>query len=171
MELDKILAISGKPGLFKIVAETKIGVVVESMTDKKRFTAFAHQKISTLKEISVFTEDEDIPLKDVLKKIFEKQSGEKTISHKSDAKELKSLMAEILPNYDRDRVYTSDIKKIVMWYNLLQEQGLLEFEEEKSDEEKPDEENAGANSDEVSSNEDNSSENANREETQTDSEK
>jgi len=136
MDLSKILAISGKPGLFNSVAQTKTGVVVESLIDGKRFPAFAHERISSLAEISVFTVDDDLPLEDVFKKIFEKYDGKKTIDHKASGDELKAFMLEILPDYDQDRVYTSDIKKIAMWYNLLVEKDMLDFtgEEEAADE-------------------------------------
>jgi hypothetical protein len=130
MELSKILAITGRPGLYKMLAQTKNGLVVESLLDGKRLTAFSHERISSLEEISIFTTDEDLPLKDVLKKIFDKQNGEKAISHKSDAKELKAFFKEAVPNYDEENVYVSDIKKVIQWYNLLQEHNLLEFDEE-----------------------------------------
>ena len=130
MELSKILAITGRPGLYKMLAQTKNGLVVESLLDGKRLTAFSHERISSLEEISIFTTDEDLPLKDVLKKIYDKQNGEKAISHKSDAKELKEFFKEAVPNYDEENVFASDIKKVIQWYNLLQEHNMLEFEEE-----------------------------------------
>jgi hypothetical protein len=134
MDLSKILAISGKPGLYKNIAQTKSGVVVESLTDGKRFPAFAHERISSLAEISVFTTDEDVPLKDVFRKIYEKYEGEKCIDHKVSGDELKAFLEEILPDYDRERVYTSDIKKIVMWYNLLVEKEMMDFSDEEEEE-------------------------------------
>ncbi len=148
MELSKILAITGRPGLYKMLAQTKNGLVVESLLDGKRLTAFSHERISSLEEISIFTTDEDLPLKDVLKKIYDKQNGEKAISHKSDAKELKEFFKEAVPNYDEENVYASDIKKVIQWYNLLQEHNMLEFEDE---EDKPAEEKV----DESESTEDN----------------
>jgi len=132
MDLSKILAISGKPGLFESVAQTKTGVLVESLVDGKRFPAFAHERISSLAEISVFTVDDDLPLKDVFRKIHEKYEGKQAIDHKAGGNELKAFMLEILPDYDQDRVYTSDIKKIVMWYNLLAEKDMLDFSEEEA---------------------------------------
>ena len=143
MDLTKILAISGKPGLYNMVAQTKSGVIVESLLDKKRFPAFSHDRISSLAEISIFTTDEDLPLKDVLKKVFEKYSGGSAISNKSSNNELKAFMEEILPNYDKDRVYVSDIKKLVFWYNLLQENGLLDFSEEEKADDAPEVETTG----------------------------
>lgn len=139
MDLSKLLAISGKPGLFKSLAQTKTGVVVESLIDGKRFPAFAHERISSLAEISVFTNEDDVPLEKVFKKIYEKYEAKQAIDHKSDGKELKAFMLEILPDYDQERVYTSDIKKIVMWYNLLVEKDMLDFTEDESEEESKEE--------------------------------
>ena len=130
MDLSNILAISGKPGLYKNVAQTKTGVIVESIEDGKRFPAFAHERISSLGEISIFTVEEDVPLEDVLKKIYEKYDGQKVTDAKSDGESLKAFMEEVLPTYDKDRVYTSDIKKLVQWYNLLVKHDMLDFNEE-----------------------------------------
>lgn len=137
MNIKGIIAISGRPGLFKVVAQSKNSVIVESMIDKKRFPAYASEKISTLEDISIFTYDEDVKLTDVFKTIFDKYEGAECISHKSDAKELSKTLIEILPNYDQDRVYPSDVKKIFQWYNLLHSAGLMvaEEEEEKKTEE------------------------------------
>jgi len=133
MDLSKILAISGKPGLFQNIAQTKTGVIVESLVDGKRFPAFSHERISSLAEISVFTQSEDVPLKTVLKKIFEKYQGGKAIDHKASGAELRDFMEEVAPDYDKERVYSSDIKKLVMWYNLLVEKGLLDFSDEENE--------------------------------------
>lgn len=130
MDLSEILSIAGKPGLFKVVAQTKSGVVVESLLDKKRLTAFASDRMSSLEEISVFTEDDDLPLRDVFKSISDKQEGKEAINHKSDGKDLKAFFEEVMPDYDKERVYTSDIKKIIQWYNLLLKNEMLNFEEE-----------------------------------------
>ncbi len=139
MELKDILAISGKPGLFKNIGNSKNGVIVESLIDGKRFPAFAHERISSLAEVSIFTLEDDIPLQDVFKKIFEKYEGKEAIDSKSVSGELKEFMKEVLPDYDEERVYSSDIKKIVTWYNLLISKNILEFpepeEEEKTEEE------------------------------------
>ncbi len=142
MDLKGILSIGGYSGLYKLIKQTKNGFVVESLTDKKRMQAFATSKISTLEDIAIYTETGEVSLKDVFKKIFEKENGKKTISHKSSADELKNLFAEVLPDYDRDRVYVSDIKKVINWYNQLVELNLIDLkedEEEKEDEEKKDE--------------------------------
>lgn len=130
MDLKDILAISGRPGLYQNIGQSKNGVIVESLIDGKRFPAFAHERISSLAEISVFTHGEDIELKAVFKKIFEKYEGKEAIDAKSDGNTLKAFMKEILPDYDEDRVYTSDIKKMLSWYNLLASKSLLEFPEE-----------------------------------------
>ncbi len=135
MDLSKILAITGKPGLYKHIAQSKTGIVVESVLDNKRSSAFASDQISTLNDISIFTTDEDIKLEDVLKKIFDKEDGKVTISDKSGTSELKKYFEEVLPEYDKDRVYISDIKKVIKWYNILAENNILEFDEDKSSEE------------------------------------
>lgn len=134
MDLSKILAISGKPGLYKMLSQTKNGLVVESMTDGKKFTAFSHERISTLEEISIYTEDEDRPLKDILKAIHDMQEGKPAISHKASGEELKDFFEKAVPDYDKDNVYVSDIKKVLNWYNLLHEQSLLDFTEEEKEE-------------------------------------
>ena len=116
MSLDKILSISGKPGLYQIVTQTRTGAVVESLIDKKRITVAAHSNISILSEIAIYTLTEEVPLRDVLKKVKEKESGKPTsISHKDSKDTLEEFFFEILPDYDEDRVYPSDIKKVVQW--------------------------------------------------------
>jgi hypothetical protein len=141
MGLDKILAISGKPGLYEIVAQTRTGAIVQSLLDKKRITVGAHSNISILSEIAIYTLTEEIPLRDVLKKIKDKENGEQTsISHKDGKDALEEYFFEVLPDYDEDRVYPSDIKKVVQWYNLLHKNNLLdileaELEDESSEEE------------------------------------
>lgn len=130
MDLNEILSIAGKAGLYKVVTQSKNGVIVESLLDGKRATAFAHERISSLEEISIFSETEDVPLKQVFKIISEKQEGKEAISHKSSGKDLKTFFLDIMPDYDQDRVYVSDIKKVLQWYNLLLKKDMLEFEEE-----------------------------------------
>jgi len=141
MDLSKILSITGRPGLYKVVGESKSNIVVESLTDGKRGPAFSHERISTLKDISIYTEDEDVPLEDVFKKIFELVDGKPVLNpKKASANEIKELFAKALPDYDRDSVYVSDMKKVFTWYNFLLEKGLMEFtEEEKTDEKSTDE--------------------------------
>ena len=127
MSLDKILSIAGKPGLFKIVTQTRSGAVVESLIDKKRLTVGAHSNISILSEIAIYTLTEEIPLPEVLEKIKVKESGKPTaISHKAPKVELEEYFFEVLPEYDEDRVYPSDIKKVIQWYNILQKNMMLD---------------------------------------------
>lgn len=139
MSLDKILAISGKPGLFEIVTQTRTGAVVQSLIDRKRITVGAHSNISILSEIAIYTLAEEVPLRDVLKKVKDKEEGQPTsVSHKDSKDALEEYFFNVLPDYDEDRVYPSDIKKVIQWYNLLQKNdllGALETEEEASDEE------------------------------------
>lgn len=138
MDLTEIMSISGKPGLYKMISQTKNGMLVESMLDQKRFPVFAHEKISSLEEISIFTETDDLPLKDIFKKINDLLEGGKALSHKSSAEELKEFFEDVVSDYDKERVYVSDIKKVIQWYNLLHEKEMLDFTEE--EEEKEDEE-------------------------------
>jgi hypothetical protein len=127
MTLDKILSISGKPGLYKIVTQTRNGFVVESLIDKKKVSVNIHSNISVLSEIAVYTLTEELPLRDVLKKIRDKEdSKQASISHKDSKDKLEEYFFEVLPDYDEDRVYTSDIKKIVQWYNLLEKHDMLD---------------------------------------------
>ena len=127
--LKDILSISGQPGLFKMVSKGTNSVIVESLLTGKRFPAFSSHKITSLEDIAIFTHSDEIPLKDVLKKIAEKENLGKTIDPKSHDGELKNFFKQLLPDYDDNRVYTSDIKKVVGWYNLLQEKEMLNFEE------------------------------------------
>ena len=139
MDLTGILSLSGKSGLFKSVAQTKNGLIVESLIDKKRFPAYVSDKVSSLEDICIFTADEDLPLKDVFELIYKKEQGKACIDHKSNDAALKKYMEEVLPAYDKDRVYVSDMRKLFMWYNLLVEHGLLapdEKEETKAEEKK-----------------------------------
>ena len=131
--LKDILSISGFGGLYKFISQGRAGIIVESLVDNKRMNASATAKISALEDIAIFTETEDIPLNDVFKAIFEKENEGVSINHKSSGNELKSYLAEVLPDYDRDRVYVSDIKKVINWYNILHKLKLLNFEEEKAE--------------------------------------
>ena len=140
--LKGILAISGQPGLFKLIAESKNNIIVESLETGKRMPAYSTTKISALEDIAIYTDVDDVPLKEVFKAIDEKEDGGKAISHKSSGKELKDYLGEVLPNYDRERVYVSDIKKVILWYNILHEKDMLDFSEEEennTDNEQPEE--------------------------------
>lgn len=135
MDLKDLLSISGKPGLYRTVGQNKNSLIVESIQDGKKMPVYSAHKISALEDISIYTYEEDIPLKEVFSKIMEKENGGQAISHKSSNSELKEYMSEVLPDYDEDRVYTSDLKKIFSWYNNLQENNLLVVEENSGAEE------------------------------------
>ncbi len=138
--LKDILSISGYGGLYRYISQGRSGIIVESLEDKNRMNASATAKISALEDIAIFTDTEDLPLKDIFKKISEKENGGLAIAHKSSANELKNYFAEVLPDYDRDRVYVSDIKKVINWYNILHKFEMLNFEEEEVKEEEVKEE-------------------------------
>jgi len=127
MDLKEILSVSGKPGLFKTIAQTKTGVIIESLIDSKRIQAFASDKISSLGEISIFTTDEDMPLREVFRLIREKSGDQPAPDAKSDDNALKAFFETIVPDYDKERVYTSHIRKLVQWYNLLIANGITDF--------------------------------------------
>lgn len=135
--LKTILSISGKPGLYKLVSQGKNMLVVESLIDKKRIPAYAKDKIISLGDIAIYTDEEETPLYEVLTSIKDKEKAEKSSLNPSAAKpdELRRYMQEILPNYDRERVYPSDIKKLLNWYNILIENGITDFTPEKKEEE------------------------------------
>jgi hypothetical protein len=136
MDLTKILSISGKPGLYKMVGEAKNKIIVESLIDGKRHPAFSHDKISSLKEISIYTNEEDIPLEDVLKNIYKVMEG-KPVEHpkKISSADIKKLFEKALPNYDKDAVYVSNMKSIFSWYNILLENNLIDLEIKKEESE------------------------------------
>lgn len=135
--LKTILSISGKPGLYKLVSRGKNMLIVESVADKKRFPAYGNEKIISLGDIAMYTDSEDIPLSQVFTSMKKKENGALATLDvkKASANELGAYLAEVLPNYDRDRVHVSDIKKLISWYNLLVNAGLTDFEEEAAEEE------------------------------------
>jgi hypothetical protein len=133
--LKEILAISGQGGLFKSISQTKNAIIVESLIDGKRMPAYASSRISALEDISIFTDEGDVKLVEVFKRIHEKESGAKTLDAKNvSSDQLKRYFAEVLPEYDRERVYVSDIKKVIAWYNLLVDKSLLDFSQEETTE-------------------------------------
>jgi hypothetical protein len=141
MILKDILAISGEPGLFKFIAQGKNAIIVEHLETKKRSSAFGSAKVSSLEDIAVFTNKEDLPLGKVFDLIHEKENGGPAIDSKTDTGKLKVWFEGILPEYSKDKVYTSDIKKVAQWYNILNKLNLLIKEEpEKAAEEKSPEE-------------------------------
>ncbi len=136
MSLDSILSISEKPGLFKLITQTRSGFIVESLIDGKRLSVNLRSNVSLLSEIAIYTLEEEVPLKEVLKKIKTKESGNKTaISHKDTKDNLEEYFFSILQDYDEDRVYPSDIKKVIRWYNILQENNMLDLLEDDSKDE------------------------------------
>ena len=139
MSLEKILAIGGKPGLFKLITQTRAGFVAESLLDGKKVSVGLRSNVSVLSEIAIYTLDEEIPLRQVFLNIQVKEKGGKTsVGHKEEKIKLEEYFFEVLPDYDEDRVYASDIKKVIQWYNLLHENGVTDFsgdDEEGSSEE------------------------------------
>lgn len=131
MDLSKILSISGMSDLFKVVAQGKSGLIVESLADKKRIPVHSSSKVSVLDNISIYVNNGDtIPLQDLLKKIYEKQKGSQAPDSKSSDVELKKFFEEILPDYDKEKVHTSDIRKAILWYNLLLKTDIFTKKEE-----------------------------------------
>lgn len=134
--LKTVLSISGKPGLYKLVSRGKNMLIVESLIDKKRFPAYGNEKIISLGDIAMYTDAEDVPLQKILQAIKQKENGA-TVTldiKKASSNELYSYLELVLPNYDRDRVHASDIKKLISWYNLLVANGMTDFEETSSEE-------------------------------------
>ena len=133
--LKEILSISGKPGLYKLISNTSNALIVESLLDGKRFPAYSNAKIISLEDISIYTEDEDMPLKEVFKRIYKKEEGKPTINHKEASNVITNYIESVVPEYDADRVYVSDMRKMIQWYNLLLEKNMLNLEEEEEKEE------------------------------------
>lgn len=131
MKLDKILAIAGKPGLFELKIQTRSGFVAESLLDGKKITVGMRSNVSLLSEISMYTYSEEKPLVEIMRAIAVKENEGAAISHKEDNSKLIAYFKEILPDYDEDRVYASDIKKLLNWYNILQAKGMVSKEEPK----------------------------------------
>ncbi|MEO2060560.1 MAG: DUF5606 domain-containing protein [Mesonia sp.] len=129
MSLEKVLAISGKPGLYELKAQTRGGFVAESLADGKKISVNVRHNVSMLSEIAMYTYTEEVPLRAVFDKIAEKEDGKEAISHKESKAKLEEYFKEILPEYDEDRVYASDIKKVFQWYNILVKAGITDFSE------------------------------------------
>ena len=127
MELKEILAVSGYPGLYKFVAQSTRGVIVEALADGKRMNVPSNARVSSMTDISVFTESEDRPLADVFTAFYTHTGGKPTVGHKEDAAKVEAAFAEVVPDYDPDRVHFSDMKKIIQWYNVLVAAGMAEF--------------------------------------------
>lgn len=137
MSIEKILAISGKPGLYALKLQTRTGFVAESLSDGKKVTVGLRSNVSLLSEISVYTYDGEIRLSEVFRAIAAKEDNGPAISHKEDNATLTNYFREALPDFDEDRVYASDIKKILNWYNMLQAKGLVSKDEPAAAEEAP----------------------------------
>ncbi|MDG1327939.1 MAG: DUF5606 domain-containing protein [Flavobacteriaceae bacterium] len=135
MNLEKILTISGKPGLYQLQNQTRNGFLATSLIDGKKISVSARQNVSILSEIAIYTLTKELPLSEVFTKIHKKEKGGEAISHKSKKDELEEYFFDILPDYDEDRVYPSDIKKIIQWYNLLTKNGISQFNDKSSEEE------------------------------------
>lgn len=129
MVLKDIIAISGEPGLFKFLAQGKNAIIVEHLETGKRTTTFSSAKVSSLEDISIFTESEDLPLGKVFDRIYEKENGGPTVDTKTSPENLKKYFEEIVPDYSREKVYLSDIRKVFIWYNILHKKNMLIREE------------------------------------------
>ena len=136
MNLDKLINITGKKGIYKVISRGKNIVIVESLLDKKRIPLHSSNQANMLEEIGIYTYTDTIPLTDVFKKISKKESYKETISHKSNKDELLNYFREILPEYDEEKVYISDIKKVLQWYNILLEHGIIKEEGKEKEKEK-----------------------------------
>lgn len=132
--LKEILSIAGEPGLQRLISNASNAIIVESLIDGKRFPAYSNSKIIALEDISIYTENEDMPLKEVFKRIYDKENGKPAINHKESQEKITAYFNEIVPEYDKERVYISDIRKIIQWYNLLVSRGILNFEQEQKTE-------------------------------------
>ncbi len=119
MSLEKIIAISGKPGLFEIISKTKSGLIVEALSDGKRFPVNGLHNVITLNDIAIYTYEEEVPLREVFLNIHNKENGKAAIDPKSDKESLLNYFGEVLPEFDTDRVYASNVKKVITWYNAL----------------------------------------------------
>ena len=133
MELKDFISVAGKSGLHTIVGKSKNNVIVESLKDKKRFPIFNTNKISALSDISIYTYDEEILLSELFDRIQKKYKKEAAISHLESSEELKKVFEELVPNYDQEQVYNSDIKKVFQWYNILHDTDNLIKEESKEE--------------------------------------
>ena len=132
MNLESIISVTGKPGLFKVVSQTKNGLIVESISDGKRMPVNAAEKVSALSDISVYTYEGDIPLSEVYDMLYKKTAGKASVSHKSKPEELQAALQEIVEDFDKERVYNSDLKKMFQWFNILIAADLLKPEKKEA---------------------------------------
>lgn len=147
MEFKEIMSVSGQTGLFRFISQARNGIIVESFTDKKRSFVSALTKVSSLEDIAVFTEKEEVPLKDIFKTIASQDSELDIPQPKASPDELKKFMEQILPDYDQNRVYVSDIRKIINWYAILKVNELLKFESDNNDQESDSDSSVNSKSD------------------------
>ena len=133
IDLKKVLAISGQPGLFEYIAQSRNGFIVEAMSDKKRSNVPTTAKVTTLADVSIYADDGEVTLKKVLEDMRDKLAGKEAMSSKANPEEIKKFFGEVLPGYDRDRFYVSHMKKVLDWYNHLCRFGSLEFVEEEEE--------------------------------------
>ena len=127
MKLEGIINVSGKPGLFKIISRSNNIVIIESLTDQKRTSLYSHNQANLLDEIGIYTYNDTVPISDIFSEIAKKTSCGPSINHKSSKNELMNYFRDILPEYDEDRVYISDIKKVIQWYNIMQSVNLIKI--------------------------------------------
>jgi hypothetical protein len=127
MSLEKILSISGKPGLYELKNQTRNGFLAVSLLDGKKISVGGRHNVSLLSEIAIYTLTEEVPLGQIFTMISEKENGGVAISHKSSKDELEEYFFNVVPDYDEDRVYASDIKKVIQWYNMLLKKGMTDF--------------------------------------------
>ncbi|MGC6429289.1 MAG: DUF5606 domain-containing protein [Flavobacteriales bacterium] len=132
MNLEGILSISGKAGLYKLISQTKNTLIVESLIDGKKMPLYASHQVSSLQDIGIYTYNDTMPLSEVFEKIFEKENGQQALSHKESKENHFKWLRDVMPEFDEDRVYHSDIKKLIQWYNLLQSKGLIEVSKEET---------------------------------------
>lgn len=143
-DLEKVFSLAGYPGLYSYVSQGKAGVIIESLLDKKRMSAGPSMRITSLMDVAIFTDTEEVPLREVLLKIKEKENGAAAIDHKSPAAALQKYFEEVLPTYDRERFYASHMKKVLEWYNTLQKNDMLDFKEKEEEKEAEGEEQTTA---------------------------
>lgn len=128
MDLSLIFTVPGKPGLYKLISQGRNSAVVESLIDKKRTSVFTMDRVSSLAEIAIYTREDEISLPNVFRNIHKKENGGPCPNHNENAETIRAYFTEVLPDYDRERVYDSNIRKVLQWYNLLQQNGLVDQE-------------------------------------------
>jgi len=129
IDLTGIISIAGQPGLYKLVAQSKNGIIIEGLADKKRTNIYSTTKVSTLADIGMYTSGDDKPIEEIMTSVFEKEKGGPCVNSKADDKEIISYFTQILPDYDKERVYVSNMRKLFNWYTILQSTGNLKEKE------------------------------------------